>query len=82
MGYAAGLSQAPIAVLGLFSLFGFAGILGYPVTLMLDRAGEGNKNKWMGWRVIILAFWILLMLGSLLAIYIAMMAVPAHFQIF
>lgn len=81
-GYALGLSEAPLAVLGLFSLFGFAGILGYPVTLMLDRAEEGHKNKWLGWTVIIALFWILLALGSLLAIYIAMSALPAHLQSF
>ena len=82
MGYVAGLSEAPLAVLGLFSLFGFAGILGYPVTLMFDRASEGQKNKWIGWQIIIALFWILLVLGSLLAIYIGMAAVPAHLQSF
>jgi putative membrane protein len=73
-----GLSQAPIAVLGLYTLFGLSGILSYPMTIMLDRANAGMKNRWAGWILMAAAFIILLTLGSLLALYIAYAAIPAH----
>lgn len=77
-GYAAGLTKTPSALLGLYLFFGISGILGYPVTLMLDRAEAGEKNRWIGWMVIITVFIIFLMLSSLLSIYVGISAVPAH----
>jgi len=77
-GYQLGLSQAPIAVLGLFGLFGLSGIFGFPVTMMFDRAMEKKKNASAVWMVLLAVFLIALILASLLAIYIGVSAVPAH----
>ena len=77
-GYALGLTTIPIALLGLYTLFGIAGILGYPITVMLDRAKAGVKNKSMLWIILVLAFSAFLILGSLTAIAIAAAAIPEH----
>jgi putative membrane protein len=76
--YCLGLSMAPIAVLGLFCLFGLAGILGYPVTLMFDMEQERVKSKWRGWYVLLGLFILVLLLASALAIFVGASSVPAH----
>lgn len=77
-GYRLGLTSVPLALLGLYGLFGLAGILGYPVTLMFDRAQTKRKNRWAGWALILAVFLIVLILASLLAMYIGMSAIPVH----
>ncbi|MCL5100877.1 MAG: DUF981 family protein, partial [Candidatus Marsarchaeota archaeon] len=41
-----GLTQAPIALLGLYFLYGLAGIFSYPVALIADRLPGLQKNAW------------------------------------
>jgi putative membrane protein len=77
-GYILGLTSAPLALFGLYSLYGLAGILSYPMTVLLDRADLGMKIKWVGWYVLAAGFLIFLALGSILAIYIAASAIPVH----
>lgn len=45
---------------------------------MFDRAQEKAKNKWKGWYAIMAAFVVALLLGSALAIYIGVNAIPLH----
>lgn len=77
-GYAQGLSEAPLVLLGLFTCFGIAGILSYPVTVMLDRLDMKIKPKQVWWKVVSLLFILFLVLGSLLAIVVAGSAIPVH----
>ncbi len=77
-GYSLRLTKTPIALLGLYLLFGIAGVFGYPVTLMLDRAEAGIKNRSVWWWVVIAIFLITLVISSLLAIYVGAVSVPAH----
>jgi len=74
-GYDLGLTQSPIALLGLYSLFGISGVLGYPITVLLESDG---KNRQAIWKALGVAFVVALILGSLLAILIGTSAVPAH----
>ncbi len=73
-GYGLGLTQSPIALLGLYSLFGISGVLGYPATRMFDEAGRKSGI----WKAVGMIFVIALVLGSLLAIFIGAAALPAH----
>ena len=77
-GYHLGLTAAPIALLGLYLSFGIAGVLGFPVTLIFDKEEALTKKISVGWVVIMLLFCLFLFLGSMLAIYIGVLAVPAH----
>ncbi len=77
-GYSLGLTESPIALLGLYLSFGIGGLLGWPVTLMMDRAEAGIKNRSFAWIALIIFFWIILFVGSMLALYIGASAVPAH----
>ena len=76
-GYNLGLTEAPIALLGLYLLYGFAGIFSFPVLLMADRLSSQKKLK-VTWQITILIFCIFLLLGGLLAGYIATLAIPVH----
>ncbi len=77
-GYDLNFTSAPIALLGLYSSFGIVGILGYPVSLMIDRAESGIKNRSIAWVAVIAIFCVFLFLGSALALFIASSAVPQH----
>ncbi len=78
VGYGLGLTSAPLALLGLYSLLGLAGIFGYPMTLIVDKLRSGSKIKGNTWALVVLAFMLCMVFGSLLAIFIAASAVPAH----
>jgi putative membrane protein len=77
-GYLADLAKPPILLLALYSLFGITGVLGYPMTVMLDRSDDGDKLKWKGWKIIAFLFFLFLLLASLLALFIVAEALPAH----
>ena len=77
-GYSLGLTESPIALLGLYLSFGVGGLLGRPVTVMMDRAEAGIKHKSFAWTALIVLFLIILFVGSMLAFYIGASAVPAH----
>lgn len=78
VGYNIGLTTVPIALLGLYSLFGLAGVLSYPMTIMFDRATSGVRNRSVWWVVLVVAFLIAIIFGSLLAVFVAASAIPAH----
>ncbi len=77
-GYNLGLTSAPLALLALYTLFGIGGILGYPMTLMVDRAEEKIKNRSVVWKIMLAGFILSILLGSLLALFIGINAIPAH----
>lgn len=77
-GYLQGLTEEPILLLLLYIGYGFAGILGFPVTVMLDRAKDGIKNRSKLWIALVLLFSLTLFIGSLTSLAIASLAVPAH----
>ncbi len=77
-GYGIGLSTEPLALLGLFFLYGAIGILSFPMALMIDRMPGSEKRHWRGWYVLLLAFLVLLLLASLLSGFIGSSAISAH----
>ncbi|MCL5008475.1 MAG: DUF981 family protein [Candidatus Marsarchaeota archaeon] len=77
-GYGIGLTSAPMALLGLYFLYGVTGILSYPVALVVERLPGLKKNPWIGWYILIALFWIVLLFASLLAGYIGSAAISSH----
>lgn len=78
-GYSLGLTAAPLGLLAMYFLYGLAGVLSYPVSLIADRLpGFQKKRVWIGWTLILIAFWIFILLASVLSAYIGIVAVPAH----
>ncbi len=77
-GYNLGLSSAPIALLGMYFLFGIAGIFAYPASLILERLPGLQKRVWKGWYVLLAIFFITLFLASGTAGLIGVVAIPAH----
>ena len=77
-GYGIGLTSAPIALFGMYFFYGAAGILGYPVSLIVDRLPGLQKNVWIGWEVLLILFWLALLGASILAAVVAGAAIPAH----
>ncbi len=78
VGYSLNMTQSPIALLGLYFLFGIAGVLGCPLTLLLNNMRAGIKSKGGVWPALVAVFLIVLVLGSLLSIFIAGSAIPVH----
>ena len=77
-GYGLGLTQAPLALLVMYFLYGIAGIFSYPVSLLLDRFPGTQKKFWKGWYYILVIFLASLFLASLLAGFIGAAAIPSH----
>ncbi len=78
-GYSIGLTAAPIALLGMYFCYGTAGIFSYPVSLIADRLPGFKKGKvWKGWHIILVIFWFLLLLASVLSAYVGILAIPQH----
>ena len=78
--YSLRLSQSPLGVLGLFLLFGISGILGWPLTIMVDRAEAKVKNKSYAWILLVILFSIFIFLASVVALYTASVALPMHLK--
>lgn len=79
-GYNLGYTNSPLALLGLYTAFGLAGIFAYPTTLIMDRYRSNGSNKPLNrnYIIFIVLFLLFITLGSLLAAYIGGVAVPAH----
>ncbi|MEM0142723.1 MAG: DUF981 family protein [Candidatus Parvarchaeum sp.] len=82
-GYNLGYTSSPLALLGLYTAFGIAGVFAYPTTLAMDKYRENGSNKPLSrsWIIYILLFLIFLTLGSVLAAYIGAAAIPAHLAV-
>ena len=77
-GYSIGLTQAPLALLAMYFFYGAAGIFSYPVSMIADRLPGLQKRVWPGWTVILVIFWVLILVASLLSAFVGLSAVPAH----
>ena len=77
-GYGIGLTSVPVALLAMYFFYGLAGILSYPVSLIVVTLPGMHKNLWKGWHVILVLFFLVLLAASLLAGYTASSAISAH----
>ncbi|BBL47337.1 hypothetical protein MJ1HA_1438 [Metallosphaera sedula] len=82
VGYRLGLTEEPLALLGLYVAYGIAGILGYPVTVILDRLRSQaveNKDPPIGaWIVVFVLFWLAVIVAGILGAVIGIETIPAH----
>jgi putative membrane protein len=79
-GYTLGLTQSPLALLGLYLCFGLAGIFAFPATLIIDSMIEKRTmiRAALSWKLILILFWLSLLAATLLAALIGGVALPAH----
>ncbi|MEM3863400.1 MAG: DUF981 family protein, partial [Metallosphaera sp.] len=65
IGFNLGLTQEPLALLGLYVTYGLAGILGYPVTVFLDRLKEqpSERRNLGSWMIVFVVFWIIVIVA-------------------
>ncbi|MCL4399287.1 DUF981 domain-containing protein [Candidatus Parvarchaeota archaeon] len=77
-GYKLGLTKTPLEFLGLFVLYGVAGILTWPVLMMFNRVHRGIKTIPLSWQVIIATLWVVLILSGIAAAIIGGFALPGH----
>jgi putative membrane protein len=77
-GYMAGLTEIPLALLGLFGFAGLAGILFYPVTLLVDRTPIHKNRISAPWFTLLVLFCVFIALTAGLAAFIGALALPAH----
>ncbi len=77
--YSLSLSTEPLAVLGLYTSFGLAGIFSYPFALIVKKITRAGGAKITNPQLFItVLFWLFLLLGSALAIFIGGAAVGPH----
>lgn len=77
-GYNLGMTKEPIVLLGMYLSFGFAGILAYPVTLILDWIPGSKPNVWKGWMIFLVLFWICLVIAVITTGLTAFPAIASH----
>ncbi|AEB95096.1 MAG: DUF981 family protein [Metallosphaera sp.] len=80
IGFNLGLTQEPLALLGLYVTYGLAGILGYPVTVFLDRLKEqpSERRNLGSWIIVFVVFWIIVIVAGILGAVIGVETIPAH----
>ncbi|MEM0290167.1 MAG: DUF981 family protein [Metallosphaera sp.] len=80
IGFNLGLTQEPLALLGLYVTYGLAGILGYPVTVFLDRLKEqpSERRNLGSWMIVFVVFWIIVIVAGILGAVIGVETIPAH----
>ncbi len=78
VGYNVGLTSAPLALLGMYFMYGIAAILGYPVSFILETKPGIKKEVWKGWSILLGLFILFLFIGSCLAAFVGISAIPAH----
>ncbi len=77
-GYFIGLTQSPIAFVDLYLAFGVAGILAFPVSLILDlEPGRTSKHPQL-WAAVLVLFWIALIAAALMSFLIGGASVSPH----
>jgi putative membrane protein len=77
-GYSIGLTQSPLALFGLYLAFGSAGILAFPVTLMIDSLVATKARITVPWKVVMILFWLALLTATVLAALLGVAALQAH----
>ncbi len=74
-GYIMGMTSSPLALIGIYLPFGAAGILGWPLAVMMDRSGKRAGALAV---LVFILFCIAILIGSFVTIYIGFSAIPAH----
>jgi putative membrane protein len=77
-GYNLELTKEPLALAGMYILFGIAGVFSYPASIVMDRLPGYQKNVWIGWQALLVICWLAFIGAGLLAIFTGASAVPAH----
>jgi len=77
-GYGIGLTSQPLALLLMYMLYGLAGVLSYPVSLMFDRMAASHGRIGSGWKNVFILFCIILLLACMLSALVGVVAVPQH----
>ncbi len=76
-GYSLGMSNSPIALLGLYAFYGIAAMLAWPVTYLLDRL-QGRSSIGTGWKIVLILFALALIGGTIVAGLLSVAAVGGH----
>ena len=77
-GYTAGLTQLPIAMLGMFAFYGLAGVFSFPLSMKIEILIGTKKTMSTPGMIIFALFFLSLLAGSLIAGYIGVLAVQGH----
>lgn len=77
-GYLLNMTSAPLAMLGLYTAFGLAGIFSYPAAMIVDRLSNLKAKVCAQWTVILALLWIFLLVASIIAIILGSSAIPMH----
>jgi putative membrane protein len=80
-GYNLGMSSSPIALLGLYSFFGIAAVLAWPITYLIDRL-PGRNRLGTGWSVVLALFALALIGAVIVAGLISISAVSGHLAMY
>ncbi len=80
-GYNLGMSSSPIVLLSLYSFFGMAAVLAWPVTYLIDRL-QGRSRLGMGWSVVLALFALALIGAVIVAGLISVTAVSGHLSVY
>ena len=77
-GYMIGLTQSPLAFMGLFVTFGIVGVLAFPVSLIMDNQPGKTSAYPKLWFSLVLLFWIFLILATVIAFLVAGLSLYPH----
>ena len=77
-GYVLGLTQSPLAFMGLFVSYGLVGVFAFPVTIIMDNQPGKTSSHPKVWFVLVLLFWLFLILATLLAFTVAGLSLYPH----
>ena len=81
VGYNLGLTSEPSALLAMYFLYGLAGILSYPMSLLMVEGSwltGSRRSIWKGWYAIIALFCIMILFASLLSAFVGISAITMH----
>lgn len=78
IGYTLGLTKAPLALFGMYFLYGATGILAFPVSLLAEKLSGFKGKTWIGWTVVVVLFCLAIFAASLLAAYTGYQAIWGH----
>ncbi len=77
-GYMIGLTQSPLAFMGLFVTFGIVGVLAFPVSLIMDNQPGKTSSHPKLWFSLVALFWIFLILATVIAFLVAGLSLYPH----
>jgi len=77
-GFTAGLTQLPLALLGMYAFYGLAGVFSFPLSLKVEILIGTKKSLSTPGLIIFALFFLSLLAGSLISGYIAILAIQGH----